>query len=116
MSWDRELEDFFTTTVSYQTHGSMTVHGAQTFSTATLTISARIEHDTRMVRDSVGNMVVSNAAVYLKPTSSTGTTYGPVTIKDQITLPSGYEPTLPPIIQVSRVNDEEGFYMWQVRV
>lgn len=115
MTWDRELEDFFTTTVTYQPHASMTVYGAQTFSTATLTIDARIEHDTKLVRDNTGREVVSMTALYLKPTSSSGSTYGPVTIKDQITLPSGYDPTVPPIISAYRVNDEDGFYYWQVR-
>jgi len=115
MAWDRELEDFFTTTVTYTPHASQTVYGAQTFSTAALTILARIEHDTRLVRDQTGREVVSNTALFLKPTSSTGTTYGPVTIKDSITLPSGYDPTAPPLITVQRINDEEGFYFWQVR-
>lgn len=116
MTWDRELEDLFTTTVTYTPHASMTVYGAQTFSTAALTVACRIEHDTRMVRDITGRMVVSEAALFMKPTSSAGTTYGPVTIKDSITLPTGYDPTSPPLISVSRVNDEDGFYYWECRI
>ncbi len=68
-----------------------------------------------MVRDSVGRMVVSMTQLFLRPTSTSGSTFGPVTIKDSITLPAGYDPTTPPLISVSRINDEEGLYHWEIR-
>lgn len=104
MSYDTELDDFLTTTVTYAAHSSMTVAGAQTFSTATKTVPARIEMETRLVRDVQGREVVSMARVFMRPTASDGTTYIP-TIKDQITLPAGYNPLTPPIIAILRHND-----------
>ena len=113
MGYDREMDDLLTTTVTYQAHASMALSGAQTFSTASLTVKARIEHETRLVRDNVGNQVVSMGSVFLKPTSTTGSTYIP-TIKDKITLPSGYSPQTPPIINVLRHNDDSGLHHWEI--
>ena len=105
MVWDRELEDFTGATVTYSTQVSMSLSGAQTFSTATYTIKARIEHETKLVRDSYGREVVSVTQVFLKPTSTTGSTYPQPSITGQITLPSGNTPTVPPIINVLRHDD-----------
>ncbi len=105
MTWDRELEDLQGSTIVYSTLASMTLAGAPTFSTATYTIKARIEHETKHVRDTYGQEVVSVTQVYLKPTSTTGSTYPEPSITGQITLPSGYTPSAPPIINVRRHND-----------
>ena len=117
MAWDRELEDFLTTTVVYAAPGTMDLGGAQTFSTATITIAARIEHDTRLVRDSIGREVVSQTQLFLKPTSTTGSTYALV-VAGQITLPAGHEPLTPPIISVMRIGDVVseggGIHHWEV--
>ena len=117
MTFDRELGDFFTTTVTYAAHVSMTLSGAQTFSTATKTIPARIEQGTSLVRDSQGREVVSMARVFMRPTADDNTTYIP-TVKDQITLPAGYIPLIPPIITVLRHNDVVseggGVHNWEV--
>ena len=98
------MEDFQPTTVVYSTQASMSLSGAQTFSTSTYTITARIEHETKLVRDSYGREVVSVCQVYLKPFSTTGATYVP-TITGQITLPAGNTPATPPIINVLRIDD-----------
>jgi hypothetical protein len=105
MVWDRELEDFQTTTVTWSTQASMTLSGAQSFSTATYTIKARIEHETKLVRDTYGKEVVSVTQVYLKPVSTTGATYAKPSITGQITLPSGNTPQTPPVINVLRLDD-----------
>jgi hypothetical protein len=117
MTYDRDFNDFLTTTVTYAAHASMSLSGAQTFSTASLVVPARIEQETKLVRDVYGKEVVSQTQVFMRPTSSTGSTYYP-TIKDQITLPSGYVPATPPIINVTRQNDVAseggGVHHWQV--
>ena len=105
MTWDRELEDFAGATVVYSTQASMSLSGAQTFSTATYTIKARIEHETKLVRDAYGREVVSVCQVYLKPVSTTGATYPQPSIAGQITLPSGNSPSSPPIVNVLRIDD-----------
>lgn len=115
MAYETEFDDFLTTTVTYAAHASMSLSGAQTFSTASITVKARIEHDTRLVRDQQGREVVSTARIFMKPTSTTGSTCI-VTIKDKITLPSGYAPQIPPIIQVRRQNDEDGLHHWEIVV
>ncbi len=106
MTWDAELMDFLTTTVTYAAHVSMTLSGAQTFTTAPIEVPARIEQDTKLVRDSFGREVVSMTQVFMRPVSSTGSTYIP-TIKDKITLPANYLPRTPPIINVLRHNDAQ---------
>lgn len=117
MGYDREFDDFLTTTVTYQAHASLSLSGAQTLSTASKTVPARIEMETREVRDAYGHEVVSMARVFMRPTASDGTTYIP-TIKDQITLPAGYNPLTPPIIQVLRHNDVlsegAGVHHWEI--
>ena len=101
VSLDREMEEFLTTTVTVQAHASVNVMGAQTFSTASRTVLARIEHDTRLVRDQTGREIVSVATVFLKPVAEDGTTYT-LSVRDLITLPSGYTPQTPPIITIAR--------------
>lgn len=115
MAYDSDMDDLLTTTVTYNAYSSMTVSGAQTFSTASLTIQARIEHETRLVRDNTGNQVVSMGRIFLKPTSTTGSTYIP-TIKDKITLPSGYAPQTPPLITVMRHLDDEGLHHYEIAI
>jgi hypothetical protein len=119
MTYDRDFNDFLTTTVIYAAHASMSLSGAQTFSTASITVPARIEQETKLVRDTYGKEVVSMTQVFLRPTSSTGSTFTP-TIKDQITLPSGYVPATPPIINVRRHNDVAseggGTHHWEIHL
>jgi hypothetical protein len=119
MGYDRDFDEFLTTTVVYAPPNTMSVHGAQTFSTATFTVAARIEHDTRMVRDSLGNEVVSNTVVFLKPTSTTGATFTPV-VSGRITLPAGNEPLTPQIVHVAVLPDVlsegAGTHHWEVRL
>jgi len=95
------------------------VAGTQTFSTATKTVPARIEQETRLVRDAQGREVVSVATVFMRPTASDDSTYIP-TIKDQITLPAGYEPRTPPIINIMRDNDVisegGGVHHWEIAI
>jgi len=105
VTWDRELEDFQTTTVTWSTQVSMSLSGAQTMSTSTYTIKARIEHNTKLVRNVYGDEVVSVTQVFLKPVSTTGATYSHPSITGQITLPSGNTPSSPPIINVLRLDD-----------
>jgi len=119
MGWDRELEDLQSNTVVWSTQASMTLSGAQAFSTATYTIKARIEHQTKLVRNLYGDEVVSQTQVYLKPISTTGATFLP-TITGQITLPSGNTPATPPIINVLRIDDAVsqggGVHHWEVQL
>lgn len=94
-----------TTTVLWSTQASMSLSGAQTFSTATYTVKARIEHQTKLVRDAYGKEVVSMTQVFMKPVSTTGATFSEPSITGQITMPSGNTPRTPPIINVLRLDD-----------
>jgi hypothetical protein len=105
VSWDRELEDLMSVTVVYSTQATLSLSGAQAFSTAGYTIKARIEHQTKLVRDSYGREVVSVTQAFLKPVSTTGSTYPQPSITGQITMPSGNVPAAPPIINVLRLDD-----------
>lgn len=105
MTWDRELEDFTGVTVVYSTQATLSLSGAQVFSTLSYTIKARVEHNTKLVRDVYGKEVVSQTQVFLKPISTTGATYTAPSITGLITLPSGYTPRTPPIINVLRLDD-----------
>jgi hypothetical protein len=103
VTWDRDLEDLLTTTVTWAPSTGLSGGGAQVFGAA-LTIQARIEPGSRLVRDQTGREVASAITLFLKPTSTTGSTYLP-TVKDRITLPSPYAPTNPQIIAVRIIPD-----------
>jgi hypothetical protein len=105
MTYDADLDDFLTTTVTYADHSSLTQGGAQTFGTSS-TILARIEPGSKLVRDHTGREVVSEVTVFLRPTTIADTTYMPK-VTGQITLPSPYSPTTPPIIRVRVHNDAQ---------
>jgi len=59
--------------------------------------------------------VVSQTALYLKPTDLAG---NPVAIgkADQITLPAGFVPATPPLISVQPHYDEAGLHHLEVRL
>jgi hypothetical protein len=103
VTWDTELEDLATTTVTYTAATTMDAWGAPSTGTS-VTITARIEQDNRLVRDQAGREVVSSVTLHLKPTTTTGGSYTP-RLGGTFTLPSGYVPLEPPIISVRRVDD-----------
>lgn len=117
MTWDRELEDLATTTVIYAAPTTKDVYGAWVASTATVTITARIEHETKLVRDAAGREVVSVTQLYLKPTTTTSGTYTPA-LGGVFTLPAGNVPLEPPIINILRIDDAisegGGAHHWEV--
>lgn len=105
MTYDRDFDDFLTTTVTWSTQATLSLAGAQTFSTLSYTIKARIEHQAKLVRNIYGDEVVSMTQVYLKPVSTTGATYAHPTLTGQLVLPSGNVPMSPQIINVLRLDD-----------
>lgn len=68
---------------------------------------ALVQQQARMVRDTQGRMVVSNTQVYLATTDA-------ITPRYRITLPAGFTPQRPPIINVARFSDEDGLHHVEV--
>ena len=64
---------------------------------------ARVEMKSSLVRDAQGHELVARGLVYL----ATAAIPGP---KDRLTLPAGYEPRQPPILDVRPVEDEGGVH------
>lgn len=112
MSYEAEFDQLLNVSVTLEAFASTDGAGSSSYGAAK-TVSARVEQTARKVVNREGREVVSSTAVYLKPTDSVGAavTVGP---NDRITLPAGYAPQAPPIINVERHNDEAGLHHWEV--
>lgn len=103
MAWDSELEDLFIHTVTTKPYGAPTVDGKPAYGTA-VSHKAKIVLETRYVRDAAGRTVQGRGTVYLKkPDSVPG-------VKDELTMPSGFEPSKPPMLDVRPHYDLDGLH------
>ncbi len=78
-------------------------------------VHGKVEQFVRVVTDSQKRTVTSNTRVFLLPQDDLGGDLE-VTTNDRLTLPAGYTPSQPPILNVQRENDPEdgGVYCWVV--
>ena len=92
--------DWFRDTVTIERALTMNEYGERTYGAATSYI-ARISGKVTQVRDVTGEERVSRHQVLIATTAA-------ITPADRLTLPSGYEPTQPPILAVTTPRDEQG--------
>ena len=89
-------------TVTIEPWVSFDAWGAAIYGAA-VTYTARIEHRRKQVLNVAGEMVTSMQTVFL----ATETDIDPAS---RLTLPAGWSPSQPPIIQTARLTDESGLY------
>ena len=70
---------------------------------AAVSYSARIEQGARRVQDITGKEKGSNTRIFIATATE-------ITFEDLITLPSGFNPNTPPILNVLRHSDETGLH------
>jgi len=96
-----ELASLFTQTVTINAATTaLDQYGNKTYGAAQ-SVRARVVGRHRVVRDATGEERLSTVTIYLG--SVTG-----ITPLDKITLPSGYVPQSPPILDVRRQPDDTG--------
>lgn len=86
--------------VIVESNATVDTYGARTYTTCA-TYAAAIQGPSRFLHQSSQQERVSRQTVYLA-------TADPITTQDRITLPSAFEITQPPILDVQRVSDRFG--------
>lgn len=111
-----DLEDFFDKTVTIEPFVSRDQYGKPNSGTSgygpPVQYPANIPVALRQmaVRTKDGTSVFGRGPIYLPVAPMT------ITVNDRITLPAGYSPAQPPILQVSPFGDEEGNLATQIVV
>jgi len=113
VTFDPELLDMMPDTVTYEPFSSFSDSAGDKSYGAAQTIRARIEQYAKLIRDRQGREVTSQTRIYLPPTDVAGAAFTP-TVNDRFTLPSGYVPQQPQVIDVERGNDNQSLQHWQV--
>lgn len=99
----KALKKFFTETVTIAPFTGEDDFGKPTYGTP-CQVRAKIERQERASRTSEGITIRSRRLIYLFSTDTSFTT------KDQLTLPVGYEPLSPAIIDVRIISDQHGVH------
>lgn len=94
------LRKFFTSTVTIAPLSSIDEWAKPTFGTA-VSYSAKIERASERVITNSGDEVVAGYKIFLDTTTIPD-------VSAEITLPTGYDPTTPKILQVRPVSDHNG--------
>lgn len=97
---DAELADMFPATVGHTPYSSQDSYGEAAYGSNT-NYPAKIDGRQRVIRDVQGRLVNASYTVIFGQ-------YVDVGVKDKITLPSGYTPQTPPILQVAKHTDMDG--------
>ena len=100
MALPAELIAMMPHTVAIAPYSSQSKYGEPTYG-AGVNYTAMVEQKARQVRDIDGQERVSMTTIYLNTTAA-------ITPRDKLTLPSGFVPQIPPIINVHRLSDESG--------
>lgn len=93
--------DMMPETITMNVWVSQDVTGKPTYSSTGVPYRARVELKNRMIVDHYGKEVMARGRVFL----ATATT---PSVKDKVTLPTGYVPVSPPILAVNVQADEAG--------
>jgi hypothetical protein len=97
-----ELLELMTETVSIRTWIAQTPSGAPSYNPVAQTFPARIQLKSTMVRLKDGREVVARGLAYLAIASLADVPSD----ADELTLPAGYDPQVPPILAVQTEMDE----------
>ena len=106
MTYDPSFDYLFNEAVTVEpaVGGTLSGYGDRTYGAAK-TVMCRIEQRARNVVDRTGKETVSMTLLIVRPFYTDGSGVA-LTADDRITLPSGYSPSQPPIIDLRRQNDE----------
>ena len=99
---EAELIALLPHTITVTPYSSQNRYGEPTYGAAQ-SYKALVQQKVRQVRDLAGEERVSMVTVYVNTTAA-------ITPRDKLTLPSGFTPQTPPIIQVARQSDEVGLH------
>ncbi len=95
-------------TVTVEPFSSTNFNGEDAYGPST-TYSARAVDKVHLIRNFEGEQVGSNTMVWVNTVSA-------ISVRDRITLPTGYSPTQPPILGVSRYPDQGGLHHTVIHV
>lgn len=113
MTLSRCMLQMMPRTVTVQAFSALSTdgYGSRTHSTDSKSVRCYIEDKIELVRDPLGRESKSTRQVYAAPfdTSTVATTVR-IGVSDKLTLPVGYEPNTPAIINVTHFDDRLGFY------
>lgn len=109
MAFEPEFLDLMTQSVTIALPtGGYTDRGAPAFAAGT-SYTSRIVEKNKMIRTAEGQERVSRAAIYLATTDV-------ISPEAQLTMPTGFTPTNPPILAVERYPDEHGPHHTVLRI
>ena len=95
-----EVRDLWPHRVTWEAYSSQNAYGETTYASG-ITYPARVEMRSRLIAGSGGVESAARGRIFLYST-------GIPTVRDRITLPSGFSPTQPPILDVNPVYDDRG--------
>ena len=95
-----EFEDLMAATVTIEPYGSQDGYAEETYG-ASVSYKAHIQGKVVATMSFTGAERVSNFQVYLNTAAA-------IDPRSRLTLPTGYSPQQPPIINVARHTDEQG--------
>jgi hypothetical protein len=95
-----DWDPFLTETVTVEPYASQDEYGVASYGAA-VSVAARVTGKVRRVSSFTGLERVSTVTVYLKDSPGVGP-------RDRLTLPSGWTPSQPEILSVTRCPDERG--------
>ena len=98
---DSAFYEMMPDTVSFYAESSVDKYGKATFSGVATNVRGRVVYDTKLVRNDIGEDIVSGGRVYLYGNYST------LTVGHKITLPNGNSPI---IIAVESKKDTGGIH------
>ena len=102
MAWETALDDLLNHTVTISPHTGRDVEKKPTYGTA-VSYPAKVVMKSRYFRNAKGIETVGRGTVYVKTTTVPGA-------NDELTMPSGFEPLTPPIVDVLPHYDDEGLH------
>ena len=95
-----ELQELCDQTVTWEAWSSQNENGEASYGAGT-DYTAQISGQNRMVRNAVGEQILSSLMVIFSQ-------YLNISVKDRLTLPSTYTVTQPPILYVEKFRADEG--------
>lgn len=100
MAWDSAFLELMPHTITVSTMTGFDAYGDPAHSTSGTTYRARVKEEPKLIRDFIGEEVISTVTVWVAST-------GQIPATSLVTLPGGDQPAL---LSVSQVPDEDGIH------
>jgi hypothetical protein len=95
-----EVRDLCPHRVTWEAYSGQNAYGEATYATG-ITYPARVEMKSRLIAGSGGAEIAARGRIFLFSTGVPGA-------RDRLTLPTGFSPTQPPVLDVNPVYDDRG--------